>query len=221
MWLELCIAPLAEREPIVLVWDNCGSHKTDGVKKFAASLAGGNINIVNLLENTTDLLQVMDLVVNAPVKSDIRHYRISQAAAAFNIFQDELMRRKEALGDKFTLNDVGMFIPPKIPLCSGIDCVLATLGSGHLAPAVQKAFITTGLCKDPATGAYYKLKLKDLRADMGKLELPSGIEDRWTGADFLLGIPPEVRPVAVPDDVDNADDAADDNGPGDSGDDDE
>jgi hypothetical protein len=217
MWLELIVAPLAAAEPIVVVWDNCGSHKTDGVLKFAKSLAGGRVHLVNLLENTTDLLQVMDLVVNAPIKADIRHFRIQRATSQFAAYQQRYQQRKAELGASFSLADVETFAPPKIPLCSGIDCVLTTLGSGHLTTAVRDTFVKTGLCKEPATNAYRKLTLKDLKEDMGTITGP--LAESWKGADLLLGKEARVRPVAMPDNVDDdnavdadADDSADDCG---------
>jgi hypothetical protein len=71
MWLELIVGPLALNEPIVVVWDNCGSHNTKGVHDFAKRLCNGNIHLCNLIENTTDLLQPMDLVINAPIEADL------------------------------------------------------------------------------------------------------------------------------------------------------
>jgi hypothetical protein len=160
MWLELCVAPLAAVKPVVLVWDNCGSHKTEGVKQFAASLQEGRVHLKNLIENTTDLLQPMDLVVNAPIKADLRNFRIGRATLAFDAYSTEFYLRRLARqneGKPMTMSDVKPFTPSKLPLASGIDCVLTTLESGRLADGLKKCFVTVGLTKDD-DGAYRSLR---------------------------------------------------------------
>jgi hypothetical protein len=160
MWLELCVAPLAAVKPVVLVWDNCGSHKTEGVKQFAASLQEGRIHLKNLIENTTDLLQPMDLVVNGPIKSDLRNFRIGRATSAFEAYSTDFYLRRmarESEGKHMTMEDVKSFTPPKLPLVSAIDCVLTTLESGRLTSGLKKCFVSVGLTKDD-DGAFRSLR---------------------------------------------------------------
>ena len=72
---------------MLVVWDNCGCHNVDAVK---AVLAEWGIAAENLPMNTTDLLQVMDLIVNGPVKLGIRRER---AQAIFDYFQGWKIQR--------------------------------------------------------------------------------------------------------------------------------
>ena len=160
MWLELCVAPLAANKHIVLVWDNCGSHKTPGVARFAETLQDGRVHLKNLVENTTDLLQPMDLVVNAPIKSDLRSYRIARATAAFQTYSQEFYVRKlhkQAANQAMTLHDVKPFVPPKLTLAAGIDCVITTLEGQHLTKGLSRCFVDVGLTKDP-DGVYKPLR---------------------------------------------------------------
>jgi hypothetical protein len=74
MWAELCLHPWLQRNgrlPAVLVWDNCGSHNTEVVSAVLSSL-DPPVFVHNLPPNCTDVLQVMDLVVNGPVKKRLR-----------------------------------------------------------------------------------------------------------------------------------------------------
>jgi hypothetical protein len=57
----------------VYVWDNFSAHHVKAV--VDAFLAAG-VDILCLLPNTTDFLQVMDLVVNGPGKAYLRSCRI-------------------------------------------------------------------------------------------------------------------------------------------------
>jgi hypothetical protein len=54
----------------LLQMDNCGSHKTDAIVKLFHELG---VDMALLPLNMTDLLQVLDLVVNAPIKAHIRN----------------------------------------------------------------------------------------------------------------------------------------------------
>ncbi len=57
----------------VLVWDNFSAHHTEAVK---AAYDNIGVTIECLLPNTTSILQVMDLVVNGPMKAAVRRQRI-------------------------------------------------------------------------------------------------------------------------------------------------
>ena len=83
MYADLVLAPwvrqlrergrlLHEQRP-VYVWDNFAAHHVQVVKD-AFEAAG--VDIMTLLPNTTDILQVMDLVVNGPGKSFLRSARV-------------------------------------------------------------------------------------------------------------------------------------------------
>ena len=74
---DLVIGPhyKKKRGKALLVWDNCGPHKVDAVKAVATEWG---IELKTLPPNMTDALQVMDLLVNAPLKAAIRSARTRQ-----------------------------------------------------------------------------------------------------------------------------------------------
>ena len=77
MWIDLLFGPLKLRSGAskwLLVWDSCRSHLTESVldcfKKWG-------ILVEQLPPNMTDVLQVIDLVVNGPIKRRVRRERAS------------------------------------------------------------------------------------------------------------------------------------------------
>jgi hypothetical protein len=68
---------LPEGKRLVYVWDNFSAHHVKVVKD-AFQAAG--VDILCLLPNTTDILQVMDLVVNGPGKAFLRSARVRYEA---------------------------------------------------------------------------------------------------------------------------------------------
>ena len=78
MWVDLVLAPWLEENECpewgaLLTWDHCGPHKTRAVEQV---LAEHKIWAFCLPKNMTDFLQVMDLVVNGPYKSNTRRFRL-------------------------------------------------------------------------------------------------------------------------------------------------
>lgn len=88
MWVELVMGPIKERDGKMLIWfDNCGSHKTFAVEKLLRELG---IDIALLPPNMTDILQVLDLVVNGPLKRHIRTLRAKRIVQYFKQHKIEL-----------------------------------------------------------------------------------------------------------------------------------
>lgn len=84
MWLELIIAPLKVKLGKILIWfDNCGCHKTPIV---STSFLENNIDVTFLPPNMTAILQVLDLVVNGPLKSHVRQLRAKRIVRSFKDF---------------------------------------------------------------------------------------------------------------------------------------
>ena len=83
MWCDLQFGPLAKagRGKAIMVWDNCGPHKVEAVRQVFREWG---VTVVELRPKMTDILQVMDLIANAPLKSAIRRMR---AASLFDYFQ--------------------------------------------------------------------------------------------------------------------------------------
>ena len=92
MWLDLQVTPyLATRkQKMLMIMDNHSSHDSPLVKGIAASIPG--LRIVFLPPNMTDRLQVMDLVVNGPVKRFMRGHRVSQLFDKFQLWLDNRKR---------------------------------------------------------------------------------------------------------------------------------
>ena len=73
MWVELVMKPIKIRDEKVLLWfDNCGCHKTYVISNALSEL---NIRVACLPPNMTAILQVLDLVVNGPLKAHVRNNR--------------------------------------------------------------------------------------------------------------------------------------------------
>uniref|UniRef100_A0A7S2MP25 DDE-1 domain-containing protein n=1 Tax=Haptolina brevifila TaxID=156173 RepID=A0A7S2MP25_9EUKA len=133
MWIDLQLGPhyAAKRGCAGLVWDNCGPHGTRAVSEMASEWG---ITLLPLPKNMTDVLQVMDLVVNSPVKASIRRGRTERL---FSDFQRWKMRRLEAMVNKKSLPP---FNPPKPRVHEGLSALLAC----HDQPfATQDAFKKT------------------------------------------------------------------------------
>ena len=60
---------IRKRGKALVVWDNCGPPKTGAVQAVTAE---NQLTTEELPPKMTDRLQVMDLVVNGPVKAGIR-----------------------------------------------------------------------------------------------------------------------------------------------------
>lgn len=67
MWLETVVKPLKEKLGKLMIWfDNCGCHKTSIVDDVIQEL---DVQIACFPPNLTGVLQVLDLVVNGPLKA--------------------------------------------------------------------------------------------------------------------------------------------------------
>ena len=109
MWVDIQLGPyyLKLRKKCIVVWDNCGCHNVAAV---AEVFAAWSIQIENLPPKMTDILQVMDLVVNGPVKAGIRRKRIE---AIFNYFQSWKIKRLQHAAEKDQTAPPPLFTPPK------------------------------------------------------------------------------------------------------------
>ena len=88
MWLELIIQPIKIRLGKMFLWmDNCGSHKTSAVQKVIDAIG---LHMAYYPPNMTPILQVLDLVVNGPLKAHVKNLR------AWRLF-DEFQKYKEVL----------------------------------------------------------------------------------------------------------------------------
>ena len=85
MWVDLVIDPIMRRDGKMLLWfDNCGCHKVDVVEKQISDMG---VHVALLPPNMTAILQVLDLVVNGPLKAHIRHLRAMVIVESFKEFK--------------------------------------------------------------------------------------------------------------------------------------
>jgi DDE superfamily endonuclease len=90
MWSDLIILPIKNEKKKLFLWvDNCGSHKTDLVRNYVTA---NEIDVAYLPPNMTSELQVLDLVVNGPLKTHIRQLR---ARRIVSYLQQYLKDKKE------------------------------------------------------------------------------------------------------------------------------
>ena len=81
MIIDLVWNPRKLKDIQMLIWmDNCGSHKTAAIEKLLEELG---IQIAFYPPNMTGYLQMLDLVVNGPIKQHTRFRRAMAICAAF------------------------------------------------------------------------------------------------------------------------------------------
>ena len=165
MWADLVIGPWARASgrAKLLVWDNCGPHKVAAV---LAVLAEWRVAVVFLPPNLTDVLQVMDLVVNGPLRA---HARRARCVALFDCFQGWRRAREDAL--RAGAGDEPAFAPPKPQLADGLR-VLRSVAAGLFSQAkfkegLARSFVSVGLAEaDTATGAFVEYSSHPARGTM-------------------------------------------------------
>ena len=88
MWFELIMQPIKEKLGKLMIWcDNCGSQKTNSVNEVVIETG---IDVAFLPPNMTAELQVLDLVVNGPMKAHIKNTR---ARRLYDCFQEYKVER--------------------------------------------------------------------------------------------------------------------------------
>ena len=143
MWLETIIEPLKLRLGKLMIWfDNCGCHKTSMVDDVIGEL---DVQIACLPPNMTGVLQVLDLVVNGPLKAHTRNLRGSRIVECFQSFAksfaDELAKNIE---DRV----IPVFEPPKPDMMQSITDLFDLMADGFKLPkfvdGVKRSFVSTG-----------------------------------------------------------------------------
>lgn len=142
MWCDTQLGPRMKQrgKKCLMVWDNCGPHKVAGVRKVFDEWG---IKAMELPPKMTDILQVMDLIVNGPLKAAIRRHRIE---GLFNYFQSWKIKRLAAGAAR---NPLPGFEPPKPMLADGLkalfDCLNTTLAAENFTSAMSRTFVKVGL----------------------------------------------------------------------------
>ena len=164
MWYELVVNPIqVSLGRNVLLWcDNCGSHKTASVQKVIREVG---VDVAFLPKNMTGELQVLDLVVNGPLKA---HIRTNRANRLYGHFQKYRVAR--AADSALPVNERKNldFDPPKPTLNEGIKD-LFSLFEGQMKEerfkdTIKRSFVKTGTfptyhedpSEPPTFAAYHK-----------------------------------------------------------------
>ena len=165
MWADVQLGPYFAklRNKCCLVWDNCGPHKVPAVR---AIFKEWGIVAKELPPKMTDVLQVMDLIVNGPIKSGIRRERIQ---ALFDYFQNWKIDRLKFLADKDRRAEAlpPAFQPPKPTQTQGLLIVFKVIKQSLETPAFQesmkKCFQKVGLTRlDDGSFAVYSPTVKGI-----------------------------------------------------------
>ena len=123
MWVELVMKPIKIRDEKVLLWfDNCGCHKTYVISNALSEL---DIHVACLPPNMTAILQVLDLVVNGPLKAHVRNNRANKIVESFKAYKIALSENAaKDINDRVTLE----FVAPKPEMTECIHNLIDLFG---------------------------------------------------------------------------------------------
>ena len=96
MYGDLVLAPIARKagHDLAVVMDNCSSHCPAVVAAYLKQNC--RTELLFLPPNMTDRLQVMDLVINGPMKAALRRERARQMRPQIDAFRSRLLSNKSA-----------------------------------------------------------------------------------------------------------------------------
>ena len=143
MWYEILIKPIKERLGKMLLWcDNCGSHKTSSVRDVIEEIG---IDVAFLPRNMTGELQVLDLVVNGPLKAHIRNNRANRLYSNFQKYRVD--RAADSLLPVSERQNVG-FNPPKPTQVEGMKDLIKLfeeqMTEDRFRASIKRSFLKTG-----------------------------------------------------------------------------
>ena len=143
MWMETVVLPLKIKLGKLMIWfDNCGCHKTNLVDNLIEEIG---IQVACLPPNMTGILQVLDLVVNGPLKAHTRTLRGARIVDCFQKFKElyDLEFQKEP-----HMRKIIKFEVPKPDMLQGIQDLFDLMANGFREPkfvqGVVRSFISTG-----------------------------------------------------------------------------
>lgn len=155
MYHDLILKPYKERMGKLMVYqDNCPSHVTDFIKDLYKK--SGIIQAL-LPPNTTAIFQVLDLIVNGPLKAHTRRIR---AERTFQSFQEYLgfVEGASSSSVEGENTQVPHFAVAKPTMnCAIIDLFNLTkedFTKESFKASVNRSFIETGMIPDPETNSF-------------------------------------------------------------------
>ena len=182
MWLETIVQPLKEKLGKLLIWfDNCGCHKTSTVDNVIRSL---QIHVACLPPFMTGVLQVLDLVVNGPLKAHSRKLRGSRIVTAFQEFA-KLYETESTKNPEHRKSLV--FEAPKPDMLQGINDLFDLFAKGFkeekFKAGITRSFISTGcLHRLHDDDAVYQFEPYRVHKTCGTMEFsPTGTRSNYIG----------------------------------------
>lgn len=146
MWADTLLSLLVSkccRGRLLIVWDNCGCHNVPALVDVFDDIG---VKLMNLPPNVTDRLQVMDLVVNAPLKAGILRERCDELFEYMTAWKVDRLKQL-ALPEKE--RKLVVFKPPKPTITSGLRTVLKVeeecLGTTAFQASMKRCFVSVGL----------------------------------------------------------------------------
>ena len=127
----------------MLLWcDNCGSHRTCSVRD---AISETEIDVAFLPPNMTSELQVLDLVVNGPIKAHIKNKRAERLYESFQLYKIGRMNDSNLPIEQRIHQD---FIPPKPAMTQGMQDLISLFGDEFthekFRKCINSSFISTG-----------------------------------------------------------------------------
>ena len=143
MWYELVMQPMRMKLGKMLLWcDNCGSHKTSSVRDIILET---DIDVAFLPPNMTSELQVLDLVVNGPIKSHIKNKRAERLYESFQTYKAGREADMSLPSDQRKNPD---FVPPKPLMTEGMQDLILLFDNQFkqekFRNCINASFVSTG-----------------------------------------------------------------------------
>ena len=149
LWFEVLIKPIKDSIGKMILWcDNCGSHKTTCVMDVIREIG---VDVVFLPKNMTGELQVLDLVVNGPLKAHIRTNRANRLYRSFHEYKAERAINNKLPRVQRKLLD---FNPPKPTMLEGIQDLIRLFNEQmtekNFKECIHRTFVKTGTFPIPS-----------------------------------------------------------------------
>jgi hypothetical protein len=166
MWIDLLFGPLKLRSGAskwLLVWDSCRSHLTESVSECFKKWG---ILVEQLPPNMTDVLQVIDLVVNGPIKRRVRRERASILYKYMRHWRIKAMEAKSAWDAKALSSrkdecmplELPPYTPPPPDMIQGLTTIFSTVEdfnqSDSFKSGISKCFRDIGLAPINSRGDF-------------------------------------------------------------------
>jgi len=147
MWIDLIAAPLVNQLGTILVWsDNCSCHVTNAVNQMYQQ---HGILHPYYPPNMTSKLQVIDLVVNGPIKQKVRSFRAKSMVEELEAYNERYQAEQlKPEAERKTIT----FTPPKPELSLSMALLLSMLEkdfqTDNFKEGIRRAFLSTGSYHD-------------------------------------------------------------------------